>query len=138
MIIDLLFLFIIHFIADFGLQTRKMGLNKGKSLMWLSMHVGVYLITLLIFGLIFGQHLLDSNDMYPIFKYCLLNGAIHWVTDFITSKGSGYSYVQMLKYESDNNDKKKYQWQYVFWLVIGFDQLLHIITLMLTYQYFFM
>ncbi len=137
MIAILLTIFTIHFIGDFALQSRKMGLNKGKSLFWLTMHVGVYLSMLLFSGLFFGHLFLGYQDLFVIFLYCILNAAIHWVTDFVTSKASGFSYVKMLEYEAKGDEKKKHFWQYWFWFVIGFDQLLHIVALSLTYQYFF-
>ena len=126
----------IHFIGDFALQTRKMGLNKGKSIMWLSMHVGVYLITLLFFGIIFNNYIVGDGSLVPIVEWSLLNGVLHWLTDFTTSRLSGYSYNNMLKYK-DNNEVKEHKWQYLFWLIIGFDQLIHSVTLLLTYYYCF-
>lgn len=135
MIYHILILLVIHFIGDFVLQNRQMGLNKGKSLMWLSMHVGVYFTTLLIFGFILGYYISDS--MTTIFKFCFLNAIIHWFTDLITSKCSGISYTKMLYFKENKIAEKEMFWQYMFWLVIGFDQLLHAVALLLTYQSFF-
>ena len=128
----------LHFVADFLLQTRKMGLNKGKSVMWLSIHVGVYLIALLSFGLVFGHNVVDpAEGMLPILEYCLLNAVLHWVTDFSTSKLSGWCYLKMVKYQKEGNTKKEHFWQYHFWSVIGLDQFIHALCLLLTYQFFF-
>lgn len=141
MIYNLVIILIAHYIGDFILQTRNMGLKKSKSIMWLSMHVGTYLITLLIFGLIFGSYLVDDNNYRPIFEWCFVNGLLHWFTDFISSKLSGYCYTKMDYYEKnrdiENSDKLKNKFQYHFWSVIGLDQLIHAITLLLTYNYFF-
>lgn len=138
MVFHILAILGLHFVADFLLQTRSMGLNKGKSIMWLSMHVGVYLIALLTFGLIFGHHVLvDDSNMMPILEYCFLNAVLHWVTDFCTSRLGGWCYLKMLKYQKEGNTRKEYFWQYHFWSVIGFDQLLHATALLLTYHYFF-
>jgi len=114
-----------------------MGLRKGKSIMWLSMHVGVYLIALLIFGITFGSYVVDDGNLMPVVEWCLLNAVIHWITDFLTSRASGFCYLKMTKAEADGNEKKKHLWQYHFWSVIGFDQLLHASTLLITYYYFF-
>lgn len=105
--------------------------------MWLSMHVGVYLIALLTFGIAFGGYVVDDGNLTPIFEWCLLNAIIHWVTDFCTSKASGFCYLKMMKAEADGKEKLKHFWQYHFWSVIGFDQLLHASALLLTYHYFF-
>jgi hypothetical protein len=136
----------LHFVADFLLQSRKMGRNKGKSIMWLSMHVGVYLIALLSVGLLFGHYVTDN--MVLVFEYCLLNGILHWVTDYCTSKASGFCYLKMTqKVDCDNtlaphvkrelNEKRKSRWEKAFWSVIGFDQFLHAFALLITYHYFF-
>lgn len=138
MILHLIALLVLHYVADFLLQTRKMGQNKSKSLMWLSIHVGVYLIALLSFGLLFGHYVVqDPNDMYPIFEYCLLNATLHWLTDFGTSKLSGYFYMKYVAYKQKDEDAIADRYQYKFWATIGFDQLVHGVTLLLTYYFYF-
>ena len=137
MIFHLVAILIVHFIGDFLLQTRSMGLNKGKSIMWLSMHVGVYLIALLTFGIAFSGYVIDDGNLIPIVKWCLLNAVIHWITDFVTSKASGFCYLKMMKAEENGKEGLKHFWQYHFWSVIGFDQLLHASALLITYHYFF-
>lgn len=142
MIYNLVIIFIAHYIGDFILQTRMMGLNKSKSIMWLSMHVGMYLIALFICGFILNNSLVDDNNFQPIFEWCLLNGVLHWNTDFITSKLSSYCYLKMSFYEENANVipdsiSRKHKWQYHFWSVIGLDQLIHVSTLLITYHYFF-
>jgi len=138
MIFHLIAILALHFVADFLLQTRTMGRKKGKSIMWLSMHVGVYLIALLSVGLLFGHHVTDN--MVLVFEYCFLNTILHWVTDFCTSKASGFCYLKMteqVELEVNLSVKKKPIWEKAFWSVIGFDQLLHTAALLLTYHYLF-
>lgn len=166
MIYHLLVILFLHFVADFLLQTRKMGLNKGKSNMWLGIHVGVYLIAFLIVGMTLGHYITDMNDggAILILEYVLLNAAIHFGTDWLTSRASGYCYLKMTEhknqkeyYEQELADregeedltieqvqkdinyelKKEHMWQYHFWSVIGFDQFLHATALISTYFYFF-
>lgn len=93
----------VHFVSDFILQTDKMAQNKSSSLTWLTIHLVVYTIPLLIFG--------------PMFA--LVNGLAHWITDFFSSKATSYLYKKNLNH-----------W---FFVVIGFDQAIHISTLILTY-----
>lgn len=97
-------LILLHFVADFLLQTDKMAVNKSKSIKWLSIHASVYSIPFIIIS--------------PL--YALINGAIHWCVDFVTSR------VTSKLWES-----KQVHW---FFVVIGFDQALHLFTLILTYN----
>jgi hypothetical protein len=115
----------IHTLGDFFLQTRSMATKKSTSLLWLTLHVLVYTMTFMVFGMIFGNHLVvgEENVMPVVLEFCLLNGVIHWGTDFLTSKGTTYFYGK------ENN--------YLFFGTIGIDQFIHISTLLLTYSYFF-
>lgn len=106
-----------HFVADFLCQNDQMGNNKGKSIKWLSIHVTVYTVVL---GVL--MYMFKSDMDIALLYWILLNGLIHWIVDFITSKISGYFYM-----------KKQYR---MFFHTIGFDQLLHGVSLFTTYYYF--
>lgn len=93
----------VHFIADFLFQSQKMSMNKYNNVKWLSFHVVVYTLPFIIFG----------------WKFAIINGIIHFLVDFFTSKGTHYLY-----------EKNEYHW---FFCLIGFDQAIHITTLILTY-----
>lgn len=93
---------LVHWIADFVLQTDKQAKGKSTSIYWLSKHLAVYTACLLPFG----------------WKYALLNGSAHWVVDFFSSKASSYFY-------------KKGQ-VHNFFVVVGFDQFLHVAILIYT------
>ena len=92
----------IHVIADFVLQSDQMAINKSKSIKWLSLHVLVYTLVFSLFG----------------FQFALINGAAHWITDFITSRITARLWVAGNRH-----------W---FFVVIGIDQALHLTTLILT------
>jgi hypothetical protein len=102
-----------HFIGDFLLQTNHMALNKAHSMSWLSIHVITYTAVLASFSF----SLLDINSWYLFF---LINGGLHWVVDFITSK---------VIYRLNKLPNKK--WYYTG---IGFDQFLHAACLIMTYD----
>jgi hypothetical protein len=114
--------------ADFIFQTRNMGRNKGKNVYWLITHVLIYtIVTILGWWLLLG------------FVNFLILGALmfstHFITDFITSKISGYCYRKSVELKHSNYKSAKWEWR--FWSTIGFDQLIHSITLILIYNYIY-
>jgi len=54
----------------------------------------------------------------PLLAWAALNGGLHFVTDFITSKTSRYFY---------DNGKMR-----LFWVVIGADQMVHMLCLIIS------
>lgn len=106
--ITVIFLLTIHWIADFILQTDEMAKNKSSSNYYLGIHILYYTIPFLI---IFG------------IKFALVNGIAHFLTDYVTSRITSKLYAK-----GDVHN---------FFVVIGFDQLIHSTTLILSYIYFF-
>lgn len=112
----LLAIFVVHFLADFVFQTSQMATGKSKSLKWLSIHVGVYgLVSVLSLLLVANS----VNSYYLGFAWWIGNVALHFITDFITSK------VTARFWENKN--------MRLFFVMIGFDQLIHNICLIGTY-----
>lgn len=102
-----------HWVGDFLLQSSKMAVEKSSSIKWLSLHVLVYGLTIGVFTLF----------LFPIqvaVQYILVNMALHWVTDFFTSKMAA-------KYQDNPR---------VFYPILGFDQMVHGLCLYLTYIHF--
>lgn len=103
---SILILVWMHWFSDFITQTDAMAKNKSKSMKWLSLHIAVYTIPFLIFG----------------WKFAVFNGLAHWVVDFFTSRWTSKLWA---KGQVHN-----------FFVVIGFDQAIHLTTLFLSYEYF--
>lgn len=105
MIEKIILVFWIHWVADFVLQTDTMAKNKSTSNKWLLSHVSVYTIPFFIFG----------------WKFALVNGAAHFVTDYFTSRINSRLYKAGKIHE--------------FFVGVGFDQAVHATTLVLTLEY---
>ncbi len=106
-------IFFAHWVGDFLFQTTPMAIHKSHSIKWLSIHVLVYTGVIALASII----IMDPNTFW---RYTLLNGAIHWVVDFFTSK-----IVSRFK------DQPR-----PFFILIGLDQLIHILSLLWTYYLF--
>lgn len=115
----LLAIFVVHFLGDFVFQSSKMATGKSKSLKWLSIHVGVYaLVSLISFSVLtfyFGNVLIG-------FYWWTINVGLHFIVDFFTSK------ITSRFWEQKN--------MRFFFVMIGFDQLLHAICLISTFFIF--
>lgn len=101
-----------HWVADFLFQTETMALNKSKSIKWLTVHVLTYTIVLFGFSLLL-------LDVQTALLFAGINGALHWITDFFTSKLTTAYY---------NNRR-------VFFLIIGLDQFMHTAILIMAWEY---
>ncbi len=111
----IILLSLIHFLADFGLQTHEQAVNKGHSNKWLAYHVGVYSIIWFVY-ISASTMSVTSGGLFSIIMF----GA-HFSTDYITSRlGKPFWEAKDL-----HNG----------FVVVGFDQLLHLIQLILTYQF---
>lgn len=103
---------VIHFLADFGLQTHEQATNKSSSDKYLFYHVGVYsLVWLLVTLPILG--------VYSV-AFSTITFVCHFATDY-TSSRIGKPFWE--KKDLHNG-----------FVVIGFDQMLHYLQLYLTFK----
>src|SRR5882762_10073374 len=84
----------IHFIGDFVCQTHQMSINKSKSIKWLSYHIAVY-TTVLAFGT--GIIAADYFGFKWCLYYALINGLLHFSTDYCTSRWTSRLWAEAFK-----------------------------------------
>ena len=125
-LIEIFVILIIHWIADFILQTDKMA--KGKSNNWYDLldHTFTYSLVWLIAGLIYGFVCLFTGNeislIIPIFFF-MITLICHTATDYVTSRIN-----KILWNKGDVHN---------FFVSVGFDQILHYVQLYLTYYLLF-
>jgi hypothetical protein len=114
--ITVLMLFVwTHFVADFVLQTHKMATNKSTSNAWLTSHVATYTGVFVLVSLL--------SPAITV-MYAIVNGVLHFATDYFTSRITSRLYKEGRIHD--------------FFVVIGFDQALHMSAMILTYYWMFM
>lgn len=132
----------LHFIGDFLLQSDWMALNKSRDWRALLCHVYIYTIVLLYAAP-------DFYSFHPneggLALWMLLVFLTHFLTDMITSQWTSKLWFIDMKVRPDDGDivdhihgfdypffarilDAKRHW---FFVVIGLDQLIHIVTLVL-------
>jgi hypothetical protein len=110
---------LIHFLADFALQTNDQATNKSSSNKWLAYHVGVY--SLVWFGA--AHFFLFPEDPLLSLEFAAITFMFHFATDWITSR-IGKPFWE--KKDLHNG-----------FTVVGFDQVLHYVQLVLTYEFLY-
>ncbi len=110
-----LYILLIHFLADFGLQTHEQATNKGKGNKWLLYHVGVYSIIWFIASYIY------FNSLNNALLFSIVTFVFHFATDWITSR-IGKPFWE--KQDLHNG-----------FVVVGFDQVLHYVQLHYTFKF---
>lgn len=141
----LAYMFVLHFIADFLLQSREMGKNKSSNYTYLFKHLAI------IFGIIFVG-LVPFLGLKLAFVISFYNAVIHGVIDkniwnlykaFVIwkMKRDSFKWTWMngnlnipheeraaKKLEEIQSEFKFYE-DHWFYATIGFDQLLHALTI---------
>lgn len=109
-------LLVAHFVADFLCQSDWMALNKSKRWDALSLHVAAYMLAMAgVVGLLTGG---VHTRPDALVAWVVVNGIAHFVQDAITSR------INSRLWQANQR-----HW---FFVGIGFDQLLHYVTLFVT------
>lgn len=109
-----------HFIADFMFQFDDVAQNKSSSNWVLTRHITEYSTVL---GLIMFLALvyIDINMVtWTLAAWLVLNGALHWITDFYSSRAAAWCWHNDMRYE--------------FFVVVGADQFIHAFCLLYSFD----
>lgn len=115
---------IVHWIADFWLQTDWQATNKSKNIKALFQHTFNYSMCWFIpisILLVYFKDTMPINSSYNAILFVLITFIAHTITDYFTSRLNSYLW-----------DKRK---THYFFVSIGGDQILHYIQLFTTYYY---
>lgn len=110
-LIVLFSILLVHWVADFVLQTDEQAKGKSKDNKYLTAHVMTYSICWIPFALFF----LGASSVW----FILITYTCHWITDYFTSRLNSRLYAK-----GDIHN---------FFVSVGFDQVLHYTQLILTY-----
>ena len=117
MINDICILLIAHFIGDFLCQNRYIATRKSEDFLVLTFHVIIYSTVMYLVSSFFLSNKINV-DYFNAFNFIA-----HLITDFLTSRLNKFNY-------------KRHGVGYLFFSGIGLDQLIHSLTIILSYNYF--
>jgi len=142
-LIEIFSIIIIHWIADFVLQTEKQATGKSKNWSDLLSHTSVYnsvwAVFIPIYFIVFG-HVGVFMAILLSMLFVVITFIFHTTTDYFTSRlnsklipereyahnyGKGVDKYSFFRYKNEN-------W-HNFFVSVGFDQVLHYIQLFTTY-----
>lgn len=123
MVTVIIFILLLHFFADFVVQTHEDAINKSTSVKHLFSHVWEYSVFI---TLIMSVYAFAAGGAL-LLGHALLFGAITFVSHFITDYFTSRANTKLWKSGNVHN----------FFVGIGFDQWLHAVQLILTYAFIF-
>ena len=123
-----------HWVSDFVLQSHWMATNKSKNWQALLAHVATYTASMTVLMFIMAILLSDTVIKFNMINgiilamtpsaymaWILLNGVLHLITDAVTSR---------ITYKLWGRSK-----MHDFFVVVGFDQMIHYTCLFVTLWY---
>jgi len=121
MIWYILFILIVHWFSDFVLQTHHMSTRKSSSNYYLNMHVSVYTFTtIFMWCVVFPFTAIHVSSLGICLSFAVIF-VTHWLTDYFTSRLTSKLYKEERYHD--------------FFVMIGFDQVLHYTQLLLIFNY---
>jgi len=106
----------LHWVFDFHLQDDDMAKGKSSCNRSLTDHVAVYTVGLIVMGL---SNVVYFHNWSYVAVFVILNAIIHWCVDWVTSRASSSLFKEGRVHD--------------FFVVVGFDQYLHAISLFGTF-----
>ena len=120
--IEIIFgILLIHWIADFVLQSDEEAKNKSTDSAYLLSHTSSYTVCWFVLGA-FSSFFIPVDPL-ALTYFCFITLVAHTITDYFTSRLNSYLWK---KGDSHN-----------FFVSVGFDQILHYVQLILTYKLLF-
>jgi len=117
---EIFVIIIIHWIADFVLQTDKQAKGKSKDILILLKHTSCYSFVWFVSGfMLYLPFNFNGLTLWFICIFSLTTLISHTITDYFTSR---------LNSKLWSEGKTHY-----FFVSVGFDQILHYVQLFLTY-----
>ena len=123
MYLEYIALMIIHWVADFVIQTRQEAKNKSTSNKYLLLHTVKYSLLYISFFPLIGR---------AVFLFIGITFISHTIIDYFTSRVNKNLWTKREMLKVIDKDLSS-RWEHLFWCTIGFDQCLHIIQLIITY-----
>jgi len=115
-LIEIFSIILIHWFADFVLQTDEDAKNKSKSNKHLTSHVIMYTV---VWSLVSLWYCTVYNNPVMGMLFPIITFGCHWITDYFTSRLNS----RLWKEGKVHN----------FFVSVGFDQVLHYVQLFTTY-----
>jgi len=125
----LIVIFILHFIGDFIFQPYWMKIKKSRQSSIMLMHILLYTSVLTV-----GLSIFYSNTL--AISYALLNGVIHFLVDYASSRIISNSSRELIVREGSEPLYERVD-MHVPILFLGVDQLLHHVSLIVTWYLIF-
>ena len=129
---------IAHFIGDFVLQSREMGKNKSKYAGVLIAHTCILWSTTVFIGLLIGYDMTKTE----VLEFATINSLAHMVIDGIVwnvYKANVRNQLKMIcpgenaEYIEYRLEEWKFWEDHTFFTFIGFDQMSHMLTIIIVY-----
>jgi hypothetical protein len=139
-------MFLLHFVADFILQSREMGKKKSVEFRWLLTHLEIQTIVFVIglsypLGIMLAckvavcnsliHGLIDWNiwKLYKLSAWRRIQNKLEVEAMHMDEAGSAMTFEIKQQREKEEIATWQYWEDHLFYTIIGFDQLLHGLTL---------